>query len=276
MKQWRILGILLISAVLSVFISNVILVKKQALKTKTWEEGMTQFRAFDVDEGVIQRYQKEQKSHWLSSLTLNYLYQGSRLREFGEINRYSMYARLLPEGLAEEYEKQFACVLNDACYFPVPMDETKEVNINYSNSWLGVRTYGGNRQHEGCDIMPDKNVDSYFPVQSMSNGVVEKIGWLELGGYRIGIRSPSGAYYYYAHLSSYAYGLKAGDKVEAGQTIGKMGNTGYGPEGTSGKFQVHLHVGIYINWKGEEISINPYHLLKYVEKNRKTFSPNTE
>lgn len=276
MKRWRVLSFLLISSILSVLFSNVILVKKQALQTKTLTEGLTKFRAFALDEDIIRKYQKEQEGNWVSSLTLNYLYQGACLQEYGEINRYSIYARLLPEGLADEYEKLFLKILKDVSFFPVPIDETKMVSINYCNSWLGARTYGGNRQHEGCDIMPDKNVDSYFPVQSMSAGVVEKIGWLELGGYRIGIRSPSGVYYYYAHLSSYAYGLKVGDEVAAGQTIGKMGNTGYGPEGTSGKFATHLHVGIYINWKGEEISINPYHLLKYVEKNRKTFSPNTE
>ena len=43
-----------------------------------------------------------------------------------------------------------------------------------------------------------------------------------------------------------------------------MGNTGYGPEGTKGKFDVHLHFGIYIDKKCKE-SINPYYSLKYIE-----------
>jgi hypothetical protein len=48
-----------------------------------------------------------------------------------------------------------------------------------------------------------------------------------------------------------------------------MGDTGYSKrEGTTGKFPVHLHLGIYIYKDGKEISVNPYAALKYVE-NRK-------
>ena len=64
----------------------------------------------------------------------------------------------------------------------------------------------------------------------MSSGTVEKVGWLELGGWRIGIRSPSGAYLYYAHLYSYSRDWKEGDTVEAGELLGFMGDSGYGRE----------------------------------------------
>ena len=56
--------------------------------------------------------------------------------------------------------------------------------------------------------------------------------------------------------------------MKAGQFIGYMGNTGYGDEGTSGKFPVHLHFGIYINDGTGESSINPFYLLKKLEKCR--------
>ena len=45
-----------------------------------------------------------------------------------------------------------------------------------------------------------------------------------------------------------------------------MGDTGYGKEGTHGKFPVHLHFGIYYNENGEERSLNPYYLLKYLDE----------
>ena len=45
-----------------------------------------------------------------------------------------------------------------------------------------------------------------------------------------------------------------------------MGDSGYGEEGTVGKFDVHLHMGIYLNdEKGEEFSINSYWIMKYLE-----------
>ena len=112
--------------------------------------------------------------------------------------------------------------------------------------------------------MADKNIAGVYPIVSISDGTVTNMGWLELGGYRIGIMSAGGTYYYYAHLSAYATGLKEGDTVTAGTLLGFMGNTGYSKvEGTSGKFDVHLHFGIYITGNnGEEIALNPYHLLK--------------
>ena len=52
--------------------------------------------------------------------------------------------------------------------------------------------------------MAEKNERGWYSVISVSDGVVEKIGWLPQGGYRIGIRSANGVYFYYAHLAEYA------------------------------------------------------------------------
>jgi murein DD-endopeptidase MepM/ murein hydrolase activator NlpD len=109
--------------------------------------------------------------------------------------------------------------------------------------------------------MTSNNKAGYFPVISVCDGVVDKIGWLELGGCRVGILSESGVYYYYAHLDSYAYDIKEGEKVVAGQLLGFMGDTGYGKEGTKGKFDVHLHFGIYLIYDNSEYPINPYEFL---------------
>ena len=126
------------------------------------------------------------------------------------------------------------------------------------------------RRHEGCDIIGSERPRGFYPVVSMSDGVIEKIGWLEMGGWRIGIRAPKGAYLYYAHLYGYASDLKEGERVRAGQLLGYMGDTGYGKtEGTTGNFEVHLHVGIYIRTDHyEEMSVNPYWILKYMEDSR--------
>ena len=126
------------------------------------------------------------------------------------------------------------------------------------------RSYGGSRRHEGIDIMAVGADAGELEVQSVSDGTVEQMGWLELGGYRVGIRSPGGLYFYYAHLDSYA-NLKEGDPVKAGDFLGFMGDSGYGEEGTTGKFPVHLHVGIYLNRGEQEISINPYPVLCYLK-----------
>ncbi len=157
-------------------------------------------------------------------------------------------------------------LLNEIEYFPVCDDRTGKAECFFDNGYGAGRTYGGERKHEGIDIMSSYNKAGYLKIRSVSDGVVEKKGWLELGGYRLGIRGESGFYYYYAHLDSYAKGITEGKKVKAGEVIGYMGNTGYGPEGTTGKFDVHLHFGMYFNKEGEEISINPYYILLYLSE----------
>lgn len=168
-----------------------------------------------------------------------------------------------------ELNSYYRAVLSDIRIFPVPIMSSSD--ISYIDSWNALRTYGGDRNHEGTDLMALNNLRGYFPVISITDGVVEKKGWLEQGGYRIGIRSETGAYFYYAHLYSYAQELDVGDSVIAGQLLGFMGDSGYGNEGTTGQFPVHLHLGIYIKQKSEDISINPYQVLKILEKNRETY-----
>ena len=170
-------------------------------------------------------------------------------------------------------------LLADIKYFPVPRSNKRKEWVNYVNSWNYERTYNGNRTHEGTDVMGNINKDGIYPVVSVSDGYVSNIGWLELGGWRIGITSPSGIYYYYAHLDSYAKEYKEGDVIRAGDIIGYMGSTGYSKvEGTKNKFPVHLHFGIYITPDPdiaadyEEIALNPYNILKINENNTLIYS----
>lgn len=168
----------------------------------------------------------------------------------------------------DEYSAMEQFIWEDVKYFPIPeFTNDSTMTVSYENSWMAERTYGGNRGHEGTDIMANRNERGLYPIVSMTDGTLTKKGWLEKGGYRIGITSPNGVYFYYAHLDSYA-DLEVGDKVKAGDILGYMGDSGYGPEGTVGQFAVHLHLGIYIYPDGEETSVNPYWVLRYIE-NRK-------
>ena len=181
------------------------------------------------------------------------------------------------ERLKEKWKKQKGwntyveyteAIWEDVMYFPVPESTTDEkMGVTFTNSWMSERTYGGRRGHEGTDIMATENVAGVYPIISMTDGIVRSKGWLEKGGYRIGVEAPSGADFYYAHLNSYA-SVEIGDTIRAGDLLGFMGDTGYGPEGTTGKFPVHLHVGIYIYPEEQEMSVNPYWILRYLENKK--------
>lgn len=189
----------------------------------------------------------------------NYLRFPSEFNEKNLLKRKHLYMKECREAY-ERVSEYYGAVWNDIRYFPVSAD----ANVVYENSWMFERNYGGERGHEGTDLMPELNLSGYYRIFSMTDGVVEKIGWLPLGGYRIGIRSPSGGYFYYAHLDSYAGDFSEGDVISAGQTLGYMGDTGYGEEGMRGQFPVHLHLGIYVQTDSDtEISVNPYWVLRY-------------
>lgn len=180
----------------------------------------------------------------------------------------------LKESNTEDFEnvyEAYAAVFSDIEYFPIPVSSTEyPIDISFSDGWEKERYYNDKLHlHEGTDIVTNHR-RGYVPVVSMTDGVVENVGWLELGGYRIGIRSENGGYFYYAHLYKYSEKFEVGDKVKAGELIGFMGDTGYGKtEGTVGKFDVHLHLGIYVKTKNyEELSVNPYAVLLYLEEKR--------
>lgn len=173
--------------------------------------------------------------------------------------------------LLESYE----AILKDLKYFPVPASNSNEdATVRYEDSWMYERTFGGKRGHEGTDVMAGINQRGYYPLVSITDGTIEKIGWLTQGGYRIGIRAESGAYFYYAHLSEYSSDFQEGERIEAGELIGFMGDTGYSEiEGTTGNFDVHLHLGIYVPVEGKgDVSINPYWVLKYLENRKLNYS----
>ena len=121
-------------------------------------------------------------------------------------------------------------LLRDMECFPVRKDRRGKVSWDFEDGYGAPRTFGGKRSHEGVDIMASKDQPGCLQIQSVCDGVIEQIGWLKLGGYRIGIRSKQGYYVYYAHLQQYAPDLRKGSKVKAGDYLGLMGNTGYGPE----------------------------------------------
>lgn len=161
----------------------------------------------------------------------------------------------------------------DLQYFPAAgREEVQGQQFFFENSWHARRTFQGERLHEGCDIFGREEKSGYYPILSMTDGIVEKVGWLPLGGYRIGIRSPGGGYFYYAHLSSYAREFQTGEQIKAGEVLGFLGDTGYGEEGTAGKFVPHLHLGIYVRTQTEEEhALNPYPVLQFLQKRQKNF-----
>jgi len=125
-----------------------------------------------------------------------------------------------------------------------------------------VRSYhdarSGGREHEALDILAPRNT----PVVAVENGTIAKLFFSKAGGNTIYQFDPGRDYsYYYAHLERYADGLKEGDTIARGQTIGYVGTSGNAPKETP-----HLHFAVFRLtaekhwWEGTPI--DPYDILK--------------
>lgn len=113
----------------------------------------------------------------------------------------------------------------------------------FINSWGFPRS--GGRTHKGVDMFAKRGT----PTPAVTNGTI-KMRTVNLGGTVTYLYGDDGNKYYYAHLNGYPAGLRDGQRVERGQAIGFVGNSG-NAEGTS----PHLHFEIR---PGGGSAVNPY------------------
>ncbi|MEO8001263.1 MAG: M23 family metallopeptidase [Arenimonas sp.] len=120
----------------------------------------------------------------------------------------------------------------------------------------------GGRVHDAIDIMAPKGT----PVIAVNDGKLVKLFNSKQGGLTVYQFDPTETHaYYYAHLDSYAPGIKEGDSLMRGDVIGYVGSTG-----NASPDAPHLHFAVFVLgpekkwWQGT--AINPYPLLGGIVK----------
>ena len=126
----------------------------------------------------------------------------------------------------------------------MPLEDVRKKAI--ADTWQAARGVG--RKHEGQDIFAPRGT----PILSATSGYIYNIGENNLGGQTVSVISKGGRVYYYAHLDSYARGIKIGDRVTTRTVLGYVGTTG-NAQGTP----PHLHFGVYASGG----AINPLPML---------------
>ena len=109
------------------------------------------------------------------------------------------------------------------------------------SSSYGMRKHpilGYNKMHRGTDFA----APSGTPIMASGSGTVTRARWCGGGGNCVKIKHNSTYETIYAHMKSFAKGIKEGRKVRQGQIIGYVGSTGMstGP---------HLHYEVVVNGK---------------------------
>jgi len=109
------------------------------------------------------------------------------------------------------------------------------------SSPFGMRKHpilGYNKKHLGTDFAAPMGT----PIMASGSGTITRAKWCGGGGNCIKIKHNSTYETIYAHMKSFAKGIKVGKKVRQGQIIGYVGSTGMstGP---------HLHYEVVVNGK---------------------------
>lgn len=110
------------------------------------------------------------------------------------------------------------------------------------SSGFGPRRGGAGRFHDGVDLYTRRPA----PIAAAADGIVDFVGRQNGYGNVIVIRHRRGVATRYAHLSSFAAGLRRGARVRQGERIGLTGRTGNATA-------VHLHYEVLI----DERPVNP-------------------
>ena len=191
---------------------------------------------FEVD------FQRDiRKGDWFEIYYEKFLDDNNKVRDTGKIIYASMYVN------GEEINLYNFEYKNDEEYYDIKGKSiTKSlmktpINGARLSSSFGMRKHpilGYNKMHRGTDFA----APSGTPIMASGSGTVTRARWCGGGGNCVKIKHNSTYETIYAHMKSFAKGIKEGRKVKQGQIIGYVGSTGLstGP---------HLHYEVIVNGK---------------------------
>ena len=191
---------------------------------------------FEVD------FQRDiRKGDWFEIMYEKFEDDNKKVRETGKIIYASMYVN------GEEINLYNFKFKNDEDYYDIKGKSiTKSlmktpINGARLSSSFGMRKHpilGYNKMHRGTDFAAPTGT----PIMASGSGTVTRARWCGGGGNCVKIKHNSTYETIYAHMKSFAKGIKEGRKVKQGQIIGYVGSTGLstGP---------HLHYEVVVNGK---------------------------
>ena len=191
---------------------------------------------FEVD------FQRDiRKGDWFEIYYEKFKDDNNKVRDTGKIIYASMYVN------GDELNLYNFNYKNDEEYYDIKGKSiTKSlmktpINGARLSSSFGMRKHpilGYNKMHRGTDFA----APSGTPIMASGSGTVTRARWCGGGGNCVKIKHNSTYETIYAHMKSFAKGIKEGRKVKQGQVIGYVGSTGLstGP---------HLHYEVVVNGK---------------------------
>jgi murein DD-endopeptidase MepM/ murein hydrolase activator NlpD len=160
----------------------------------------------------------------------------------------------LRTALADVHREVAAAGEHRASALLIPVEGVPARNLR--DSYYEARSEG--RVHDAIDIHAPQGT----PVLAAADGTILRFHQGSKGGNAIYQMAEDGrTRFYYAHLQRYAEGLKAGDRVQRGDVIGYVGDTG---NAAPGDYHLHFSIAILSDlhrwWEGR--NLDPYPILR--------------
>ncbi|MCM8760297.1 MAG: M23 family metallopeptidase [Candidatus Omnitrophica bacterium] len=149
----------------------------------------------------------------------------------------------LPEGKGGYYDEKGKGV--EASFLKTPLNYRRITSYFTHSRFHPI--YKVYRPHHGIDYAAPKGT----PVSSIGDGTVQYTGWRGGLGKTVIIKHSNNYTSWYGHLSTFAKGISAGNKVRKGQVIGYVGSTGIAT-GPHLDFRVQKN-GLFVNFLAMKI-----------------------
>lgn len=185
-RHVRMLLLLFTMILWNVLINTWILERTRQINCFSYETALYSFREHRVSGELLARMQEEAEEKGMSEKELLAVYfaEDGSVTDPGQLAVEALYAKRYQPQAYARICGYLSAVWDDLERFPVgTVASDGNAGVSFADSWMQSRNFGGERGHEGCDIMASVNERGIYPIYSVSDGVVENVGWLRLGGY---------------------------------------------------------------------------------------------
>ena len=118
---------------------------------------------------------------------------------------------------------------------------------SFGDSYGAFRADVSGNWHHGDDIFAPLGT----PVVAVASGTLHRVGWERIGGWRLWVRDRRRNEFYYAHLSGYSPLALRSKRVQAGEVLGFVGDTGDAfTTAPHLHFEVHPHQLLHLRYDG--------------------------
>ena len=165
-RHVRMLLLLFTMILWNVLLNAWILERTRQINCFSYETALYSFREHRVSGELLARMQEEAEEKGMSEKELLAVYfaEDGSVTDPGQLAVEALYAKRYQPQAYARICGYLSAVWDDLERFPVgTVASDGNAGVSFADSWMQSRNFGGERGHEGCDIMSDINERGNYP-----------------------------------------------------------------------------------------------------------------